>query len=719
MSGDVRTEMIDTLTLNERQREAVLSNAKYLRIIAGAGSGKTRVLTTRIAHLIEDEDIFPNRILAITFTNKAANEMKERVSNMLADNTNSPFISTVHSMCVRILREDIGVTGWPRNFTVADSDDQKSILKQAYKKFNMDAQTLSYGAMLNYISANKTEEISPSEAKAMAGQWEADNKKADIYAFYENRLNELFALDFDDLILKTVQMFDKYEEVLAKWQRRFHYILVDEFQDIDRVQYKLIKQLTGLDNSLLVVGDPDQTIYTWRGADVNIIMSFEKDYPNAETIILNQNYRSVEAILNGANSVIKNNRQRVDKELFTENQSDEKIVHYAADNDEYQAVWIAAKIAQLVRQGEKYNEIAVLYRSNYLSRTIEKGLLDERIPYIIYGGIRFYERQEIKDALCYLRMAAGADDLAFERVINRPKRGIGNKTLETISQKAASEHITMYEAVKNNPDLCRGKTGITLQTFVKNVENWKAFAAKEDCSIVDLFTKIMDESGYRHSLEEAKETERLENLKELTDDIKQFTKNYPESTLDEYLQLVSLYGNRDETETQQCVQLMTVHAAKGLEFDNVFVSDMNEGIFPNERALSESSRGIEEERRLAYVAFTRARKRLFLSEAGGFSFILQRMRTTSRFINEIDPAYIKHLNVEEKKKSFVSASFDDAPKPAVKSKTKYKLKDHVIHAKFGEGVVVGVDKAIVTIAFPYPYGVKKLAADFAGLKKKG
>jgi DNA helicase-2/ATP-dependent DNA helicase PcrA len=396
-----------------------------------------------------------------------------------------------------------------------------------------------------------------------------------------------------------------------------------------------------------VVGDPDQTIYTWRGANVDIIMNFTKDYPDTKTVILNENYRSTEAILNGANSVIKNNRHRVKKDLFTNRKSDEKITHYASASDEYQAAWIAEKIAELHRKGKSYTDIAILYRSNYLSRNLEKAMLDMRIPYIIYGGIRFYERQEVKDALCYLRMVTTADDLALGRILNRPKRGIGNKTMDAIAEEARKSRVSMYEVLKRN-EIFSGKNKKTIESFVAMVESWRE-AAANGMEIFRLFEKIIDDSGYRAMLEENKETDRIENIKELIDDVREFSETYPESTLDEYMQLVSLYGDRDETMSSEYVRLMTVHAAKGLEFDTVFVSDMNEGIFPNERAINDSgSRGVEEERRLAYVAFTRARNKLYLTEAGGFSYILQRARTSSRFIREIDPEYIEHIGADSR-----------------------------------------------------------------------
>ena len=736
--------MVQISDLNANQKEAVLDDSKYLRIVAGAGSGKTRVLTMRIVHLIEEENVYPNKILAITFTNKAANEMKERIRQMLQNEVTQPWISTIHSLCVRILREDITCMGWPKNFTVLDADDQKTILKEAYKQLEIDANTYPFGSMLDYISNNKGAEISVDRAFELAGDFSGDKTKAEVYKYYVKRQNDMYALDFDDLILWVVRMFKTYSEVLTKWQNRFSYIHVDEFQDIDKIQYKLIKQLTGPFNHLYVVGDPDQTIYSWRGADVNIIMNFEKDFKGVKTIMLNENYRSTSCILNGANSVIRNNKNRLDKELFTSRTSNEKITHYASASDEYEAAYVANKISELHREGKAYKDIAVLYRSNYLSRSIEKALLDQRIPYIIYGGLRFYDRQEVKDALCYLRLVVIGDDLALQRVINKPKRGIGNKTMELIADTARNEHKTMLEVLETE-NIFSGKAKVTLNDFINKVNRWKKMAESKKIETFALFETILDESGYKAMLEEDHETDRLENLKELIDDIKEFTENYPDSSLDEYLQQVSLYGDREETMSGDYIQLMTVHAAKGLEFDTVFVTDMNDGIFPNERAMNEGSRGVEEERRLAYVAFTRAKNKLYLTEAGGFSFILQRARQTSRFIKEIDDEYIENTGVgneehdafrnrqtlygqrrentfyerEEKRElySFSEKGEVESIKREVSS-SGYKTGDHLTHVKFGEGVVISCKGGIVEIAFPYPYGVKKIAAGHPSLKKK-
>ena len=719
--------MINVTELNDNQKEAVLDDAKYLRVVAGAGSGKTRVLTMRIAHLIEDKRIPPYTILGITFTNKAANEMKDRIRRMIPQETSQPWISTIHSLCVRILREDILTMGWPRNFTVMDAEDQKTVLKEAYKEIGIDASNYPYGVLLDYIANNKSAEISVERAFLLAGSYTGDKNKAKVYEYYVNRQQALYALDFDDLILWTVRMFKKFPEVLDKWQKRFTYIHVDEFQDIDKVQYELIKQLTGVYNSLYVVGDPDQTIYTWRGADVNIILNFTKDFPDAKTIMLNENYRSTRCILNGANSVIRNNKHRLEKDLYTNRSSEVKITHYASAGDEYQAAWIASQIRQMHRQGKDYHDIAVLYRSNYLSRSLEKAMLDERIPYVIYGGIRFYERAEVKDALCYLRMVTTADDLALQRILNKPKRGIGNKTMDTLASKARETGKTMYETLKEDK-IFSGKTQATLNAFVDMVEKWRMAAVQEDTEMFRLFEQIIEDSGYKQMLEENKETDRIENLKELIDDVKEFSENYPESNLEEYLQLVSLYGDRDATLESDYVQLMTVHAAKGLEFDTVFVSDMNEGIFPNERAMNEGHRGVEEERRLAYVAFTRAKNKLYLTEAAGFSYILQRVRTRSRFIDEIDDAYIEHKGAifeenTKKEKTLNPALFNDhggsfGDRLSKTDIPQFVKGEQIIHSVFGEGIVLSCKNGIVEAAFAYPHGIKKIAAGHPSIKRK-
>ena len=735
--------MIDTTLLNTNQKEAVLSDDQYLRIIAGAGSGKTRVLTMRIVHLIEDEDVRPYKILAITFTNKAANEMKERLSKMLEEGNEPRWISTIHSLCVRILREDISVLGYPKSFTIMDADDQKSVVKEAIKQLNLQDSKLTPGEVVGYISNNKTSQISVEAAKKMAGKFTDDTDKAKIYEYYMNRQKAMFALDFDDLILKTVTLFSQYPSIVEKWQRRFEYVLVDEFQDIDNLQYKLIRFLTGKNTSLYVVGDPDQTIYTWRGANVDIIMHFEKDFPNVKTIMLNENYRSTEAILSVSNSVIQNNQNRLKKELFTSKKNEDKVIHFGAESEEYEDAWIAGEIQRLHNAGKKYSDIAILYRSNYLSRGLEKSMIDLRIPYIIYGGIRFYERMEVKDALCYLRMVVTNDDLALQRILNRPKRGIGGKTMDNIVDEARSNNTTMYEVLKKN-EIFSGKAKKTIEEFVSMVERWKQIEQNNEMPLDKLLEKIVEESGIKAMCEadEEKKDERLLNLKALQEDLQSFTNNNPDLHLDEYLQNIALYTDRENGQITECVQLMTVHAAKGLEFDTVFVTDLNEGIFPNARSVDDSRHGMEEERRLAYVAFTRAMNHLYVCEAGGFSFIIQGQRRTSRFIKEMNQDYMVEAAGSFNQRGVITASnptktfknsfadfmsfqdeADEIPSPIhveqpKPSKTKFKKDDIVIHPKFGEGVVIKAKREMLDIAFSYPYGIKKIAI-FPGLKKKG
>lgn len=709
--------MLDIQSLNPQQKEAVLDEHQYLRIIAGAGSGKTRVLTMRIAYLMEEKKVWPSKILAITFTNKAAREMETRVLSLMKEEVSKPTVCTIHSLCVRILRQEIEAMGYPKNFTILDVEDQKAILKEYYKEHSVDKNEIPFASALSYISNNKTENVSVEEANKIADFSSLEKKKVKIYEYYLHRQKELFALDFDDLILWTVRLFDRFEVVLQKWQQHFHYILVDEFQDIDRIQYQLIKQLTGKDNSLLVVGDPDQTIYTWRGADVRIIVNFEKDFSNTKTILLTQNYRSTSSILKGANSVIKNNKQRVDKELFTDNQSKEKIYHFSAGSDEYQAAWIAQEMKSIRLKTGTYSEMAVLYRANYLSRALEKALMDERIPYIIYGGLRFFERQVVKDALSYLRLIVVGDDLSLTRVLNRPKRGLGLKTVEMIAHRARELNCSQFELLQKE-ELFKGKTQDTIRQFVQRVERWRSLQQKGGLELFDFFELVMDESGYRAFLEVEKDTDNLGHLKSLMEDIRDFSRYHPEATLEEYLQSVALYGDKEELVENDFVQLMTVHASKGLEFDTVFVSDLNEGIFPSERSLQEGYHGVEEERRLAYVAFTRARKHLYLTDAGGYSFMLQRVKTPSRFIDEIEDLYIEHRGVvksQEKQESSFYSQFMEKPVREVK---KWKKGDIIEHVKFGEGVVILQEGEFVTVAFAYPFGTKRLQASHPSLTAK-
>lgn len=721
--------------LNQAQREAVQCVDSHLRIIAGAGSGKTRVVTTRIAYLIDELHVYPNKVLAITFTNKAAREMKERVETFLHERAHAVQISTIHSFCVRFLREDISVLGYPRNFMIVDSDDQKSILKDAYKKMNLDVKTYSYQSMLSYISNNKSAFISAEQAYSYANI-DVDLIRAKVYAIYQEKLHEMYALDFDDLLLFTYRILKSDEDVRRKWQNRFTYLHVDEFQDVDKIQYQIIKMLVKEDSYLCVVGDPDQTIYTWRGAQVDIILNFEKDFLNSKTVYLNQNYRSTQPILNAANALIKNNKNRLDKDLFTTNEGEHRLLHYTAMDDD-EADWVTMKILGLKNEQIAYSDIAVLYRSNYLSRSLEKSFRNFHIPYRIYGGVRFYDRAEIKDSLSYLRLLVDTIDgdkkalfknLAVKRIINMPKRGIGDKTLELIELKAIEEQINMYDAMKCF-DLGKGKAKQNMKQFVATIEYHKQML--ESVSIDKVLDSLLSSSGYFKMLEDDKEVERIENIKELMSDIADYMKEHEQATLIDYLQEISLYTDKEEEAKNNCVQLMSIHAAKGLEFDHVFVYNFCEGVFPSERSLQEGgNQALEEERRLAYVAFTRAKKRLFISDSYGYSYVLDKVKTKSRFFDEIPSECFegtqkpKQSMVKESEGmsgiQFLSQYQKKTSSSSLKTKKKGKIRkgDLILHDVFGEGVVIQLENDLATIAFEQQYGVKKIKIDHPSIRKK-
>lgn len=636
---------------------------------------------------------------------------------MLGDNGTGCHISTIHSLCMRILAEDITALNYPKNFTVIDADDQRQILKEAYKEIGIDKKEYPYGGMLDYIANNKYMNVDPAKAMEFAYGEPKIVNRAKVYEYYDKRLHQLYALDFDDLILFTTRLFELFPSILEKWSSKFHYIHVDEFQDVDREQYKLIKLLSTVHDNVYVVGDPDQTIFTWRGADVNIIVHFDRDFENTKTIILNQNYRSTNNILSGANSLIKNNKARLDKELFSKNGDGSKIIHKTCMSETGEANYVVSQIMKLHGDGYNYKDMAVLYRANYLSREVEKVLIENRINYVIYGGLRFYERMEVKDILSYLRMITRADDLAFVRIINTPRRAIGPKTIDAIQAMAMEKGISMYEVIKQG---LYPKNKETFDRFVRMVEKWREDMKNGDLEL--LLQEVLDDSGYRTMLEKDGETERLENIKSLLDDIKQYSQDYPDSSLDEYLQMIALYTDRASEETGDAVNLCTIHSAKGLEFDVVFVIGLSEGIFPSERTMAEGQKGLEEERRLAYVAYTRAKKLLYLTESNSFSYVIQSAKLPSRFIKEIDQDFID--NVDERKDSFRSSVFDEdivihdqkkeKPKDSI-----YRNGDSVIHKIYGEGVVIGNDGGVLQIAFAHPYGIKKILAGHPSIRKKG
>lgn len=705
-------------SLNNQQKEAVQSTARYVRVIAGAGSGKTRVLVLRLVHLIHEIGMVPHRLCAITFTNKAAREMKERLNKYLGDDGSGVWISTIHSLCVRILREDITSLKYPRNFTICDRDDQTAILRQAYKTHDLDLKAYSYASMLAYISNNKGAEITVERAYELAGSVESEKLKAKIYDFYETRLKQLYALDFDDLLLFTARLFRKVPEVLKKWQERFDTICVDEFQDVDHIQYEIITKLASKDNELYVVGDPDQTIYTWRGADVNIILDFEKRFKEVHTVVLNENYRSTTPILEGANALIKNNKYRVDKKLFTSRQSDDKIIHMTLSEGESEAIWVASQIKDLISEGYNYGDIAILYRSNYLSRNLEKQLSFNQIPHIIYSGISFYARKEVKEGLSYLRMALQADDLSFMKTISAPRRGIGEKSLDRIADVAQAQEKSMFETIKSNPDLLSGRQKASLMDYIHIIE---ILGEKVDeVTLEELMISMLEISGLQKDYEERNEQERVENLKELINDISSFSKNYPDRGLEDYLETVALSTDASE-ENNDTVKLMTIHAAKGLEFKVVFVISFAEGVFPNERALNEGKRGLEEERRLAYVAMTRAMDKLYLTDHRGYSFVAGGSLRTSRFVDEVDQDFIEHKQMSNYGQVIDLPEqnvINDKIKGVESRSKRFKKNEWIVHTTYGEGLILKVDGDIGQVAFNKPFGIKQLQLSHPAITKR-
>ena len=702
------------LNLNDRQLRAVTTKSQYVRVIAGAGSGKTRVLTTRILYLIDQWGIPSENILAITFTNKAAKEMKDRIEKMVDDNGNSSFISTIHSFCLYFLRREIKVLDYPSNFSVIDADDQKLIIKEAIKQYDIENTKGEINNILNYISNNKAAGIDCLAALDMANN-DKYTMYAKAYQYYMDRCKQQYYLDFDDLLLFTNRILKTKSQIKEKWQKKYQFILVDEFQDIDNVQYELISHLASETSYVYVVGDPDQTIYSWRGANINIILDFDKKFKNAETIILNQNYRSTQNILNGANSLISYNKNRVKKDLISQNSVGDKIIHFSAGSEESESMYIVDKINSFLAKGNNYQDIAILYRSNYLSRSIEKRLVDYHIPYIIYGGIRFYERKEIKDMLAYLKMLSIKDDISVKRTINIPKRGIGDKSIDALFDYARENNLSLYQAI----DTYQGSGEKKMKAYKQLID--ELTEQSNDKSLTDLFDMVFQQSGYREMLTNSKDPEdanRLENIKELMNDIEDFSKSNVDATLDDYLANVALYTDIQNSSDENVVRLMTVHAAKGLEFDIVFVCALSDGIFPSQRSIEESgNKGLEEERRLAYVAFTRARKVLILTDNRGFSYSEGASKRPSRFIEEIDSQYLKDYNKVVNDNYYNSSSSTVISHNKTATSSKYKNGDKVYHDVFGEGIVLKSEGGNVQIAFSFPYGVKTIAASFPKLHK--
>lgn len=745
-------------TLNEQQKEAVFHTEGPLLILAGAGSGKTRVLTHRIAYLIEERGVNPWNILAITFTNKAAGEMRERVDRLVGFGAESIWVSTFHSTCVRILRRYIDRIGFDTNFTIYDSDDQKSLMRDVCRVLDVDTKKYKERMFLSAISAAKDEMITPDEYELNAAGDFGKQKIAQVYREYERQLHANNALDFDDLLLKTVQLFQTQPDVLESYQERFRYIMVDEYQDTNTVQFKFVSLLAAKYQNLCVVGDDDQSIYKFRGANIRNILNFEQEFQNARMIKLEQNYRSTQNILNAANAVIQNNRGRKDKTLWTDNGDGEKVHLRQFDTAYDEAEFVADDIRKNIENGGTYQDYAILYRTNAQSRMFEEKFVACNIPYKIVGGVNFYARREIKDLLCYLKtIDNGRDDLAVRRIINVPKRGIGLTTITRIQESAAARKIGFYEALLGL-DLIPGvaRAASKLDSFVALIEYFKR--RSDEVSITDLMNEIIEKTGYIENLEaEDKEDAqaRIENIEELVSKIaayeEQCAAEQVKPSLSQFLEEVALVADIDSLEENpDYVVLMTLHSAKGLEFPHVYLVGMEDGLFPSYMTItSDNDEDLEEERRLCYVGITRAEQELTMTCA--------RKRMTrgethynrmSRFLQEIPKELMengslpfdKEMQKEReqelirqnaytqakqafRQKPFQNYGIQKGAKAFAVSKEKgldYQVGDRVRHIKFGEGTVKGILEGgrdfEVTVEFDTA-GVKKMFATFAKLKK--
>ncbi|MGB7999964.1 MAG: DNA helicase PcrA [Anaerobacillus sp.] len=729
--------------LNPEQQEAVKHTDGPLLIMAGAGSGKTRVLTHRIAYLLVEKQVSPWNILAITFTNKASREMRERVNSITGPVAEDIWISTFHSMCVRILRRDGDRIGINRNFTILDSGDQLTVIKKILKEQNVDPKKFEPRGILGSISSAKNELETPEDYKANAkGPYES--VVADAYEQYQKQLRKNQALDFDDLIMRTITLFKKVPEVLEFYQRKFQYIHVDEYQDTNKAQYILVKLLAEKYQNLCVVGDSDQSIYRWRGADIQNILSFEKDYPSARAIFLEQNYRSTKKILEAANVVIENNTNRKPKKLWTDNQDGPHITYYQGNDEHTESRFVTGKILDMVNSGKRTNsEIAILYRTNAQSRVVEEILNKSNITYNIVGGTKFYDRKEIKDVLAYLRLIANPDDdISLLRIVNVPKRGVGASTMDKVAQYATNQDISIFTTLQEIEQVgLSARFTKSLRTFGNQMANWTQM--QEYLAVSELVEEVIDKSGYRDALRNENTIEsqtRLENIDEFLSVTQEFEKASEDKSLIAFLTDLALVADidkldEDENEHKEAVTLMTLHSAKGLEFPVVFLIGMEEGVFPHSRSLFEEEE-MEEERRLAYVGITRAEEELFLTNA--------RMRTlygktnanpVSRFIGEIPEELLEKEGQEKPASPFSGGSSPRASKPATPKTPRrpqltstggdsvnWNVGDKAGHRKWGVGTVVSVkgegDSTELDIAFPNPIGIKRLLAKFAPIEKQ-
>lgn len=736
--------------LNNEQKEAVLHTEGPLLILAGAGSGKTRVLTHRIAYLIKEKDVYPSSILAITFTNKAAKEMKERVGKILGDIAQDMWISTFHSTCVKILRRDIDRIGYEKSFVIYDSADQQTVIKSCLKELNLNDKNFPPRSVLEMIGKAKDELVDPGMYTRMYASDFRMSKVASIYELYQKKLKQNNAVDFDDIIMCTVKLFNEHPEVLDYYQRKFKYIMVDEYQDTNTAQYMLVSLLAQVKKNLCVVGDDDQSIYGWRGANIRNILDFEKEFKNCKTIKLEQNYRSTKTILDAANSVIKNNYGRKSKKLWTDNNEGVNIVNYVGGNEHDEASFVANEVQTLKSKDDRqYKDFAVLYRMNAQSRVVEEMFIREGIPYKIVGGLRFYDRKEIKDVIAYLRVIQNpADDVSLKRIINVPKRGIGDTTVDNAEKIASIRGSSIFSIVSSAAEVAElQRASAKLEGFVSLISSFRAL--KENMKISELIEEVINRTGILGELQQEGTVEaesRIENIQELISVALEFEQQEEEQGLEEFLANVSLVSDIDNLEEEKDnVVLMTLHSAKGLEFPVVFMVGMEEGIFPSYRSFSEESE-LEEERRLCYVGITRAREKLYMTNAYSRTlFGKTENYSTSRFLKEIPEELIENPFKKEKKAPQSAAGFfaanpsmriinsvaDIKPvvgfKPAAAFETKkavsassFAVGDAVEHKKFGVGVITAVEKESADYKLEIQFknaGMKRLMAAFANLKK--
>lgn len=722
--------------LNDIQREAVLHTEGPLLIMAGAGSGKTRVVTQKIAYLIEEKNVFPGNILAITFTNKAANEMKERVADLLDTNVDRMWIGTFHSICVRILRRDIDKIGYTNSFTIYDRDDQITLIRECIKELDLNKDMYKESSVLARISSLKDLQVDPEEYIIENYGDYRERKLGELYQLYEKKLKQYNALDFDDLLIKAVELLNQEKKILSYYQNKFEYVFVDEYQDTNKIQYHLVKLLSALHRNICVVGDSDQSIYSWRGADISNILDFEKDFEGAKVIFLEQNYRSTKKILKVANEVIKYNHDKYPKKLWTDKEDGADVIYEQVEHSNEEGSFVARKIRQLLDKGYKLSDFAVLYRTNAQSRVFEEAFLNQALPYKIVGGLKFYDRKEIKDIIAYLKVLENPDDnISLKRIINTPRRGIGNASIDKIEAYANQEDESMYAALLDidNIDGLSTRAKNSLKGFVEMMNT--LMAKKEIMGLKDLIEELIATSGYIEDLERDKTIEsktRIENIMEFLSVAKDFEDKNEGAKLEDFLANVSLLSDVDKTlDDNNLITLMTVHSAKGLEFPVVFLVGMEDGLFPIARAM-DSEEDLEEERRLCYVAITRAEEVLYITNAqkrtlyGNTNYTLP-----SRFISEmgdtIEKKGAERVRVKKRPEEELVKVWDfTSPikhKTPIKQKNssdrEVKVGDKVQHKKWGVGTVVQVaeqenDKELV-IVFDKE-GLKRLLLSLAPIE---